>query len=204
MTRHRTGKRFAEVPRKGVDGLTKVLVPSQKSRKAIFYAREPKPKKMPHSLEEFVSRAQGALPRKQIQFYKDSSATVPISNVRMTVSNLDRPIQSSDSSAPDPITSFPYQWLSTVVYVHDLKMSFSRQLRCRWLREYMFWGGESKDAEILSFAYIVGNLQVQRLVGPRLVNLDEPHWIPLLNPTDPSKRLRNSNDWEVFMLIMVR
>jgi hypothetical protein len=204
MTRRRTGKRYAEVPRKGLNGLTKVLVPSQKSRKAVFYAREPKPENLPHSLEDFVLSAQGELPWKQIEFYEDSAGTIPTPDTRTTVANPDLLMQHDDSSTSDPTSVFPYQWLSTVVYVHDLQMSISQELRCRWLREYLFWGGESKDAEVLSFAYIIGKLHFQGLVGSRLVNLDEAHWIPLLNPSDPSRRLRNSEDWEVFMLIMVR
>jgi hypothetical protein len=101
------------------------------------------------------------------------------------------------------LLSFPYQWLSPGVYVHDLEMSHSQELRCHWLREFLFWGG-SADAEVLSFAYVFGKLQIQQKIGQRLVELNEPSWFPLLNPTDPEKRLRNAEDWEVFIRILDR
>lgn len=199
MTRYRTAKYFANVRRRGVNGLTKVLIPSQKSRKVIFYAREPKPSLLPDSLADFVDNAKTYLSQKQIEFYEDSADTIPSRLMRTT---LPKPSTEREGSTSE-ISSFPYQWLSSSVYVHDLKMSHSQELRCRWLREFLFWGGAA-DAEVLSFAYVFGKLQIQQKIGSRLVELNEPSWIPLLNPADPEQRLRNVNDWEVFIRIIDR
>jgi hypothetical protein len=199
MTRYRTAKYVASVRRRGVNGLRKVLIPSQKSRKVIFYAQEPKPSLLPDSLADFVANADTDLSQGQIDFYEDSADKISSRLMRTSVfkSTMER-----EGSTPE-LLSFPYQWLSSGVYVHDLEMSHSHELRCHWLREFLFWGG-SADAEMLSFAYVFGKLQIQKKLGARLVELNEPSWIPLLNPADPEKRLRNAEDWEVFIRILDR
>jgi hypothetical protein len=199
MTRYRTAKYFASVRRRGVNGLTKVLIPSQKSRKVIFYAREPKPSLLPDSLADFVANAETDLSQQQIDFYKDSADKISSRLMRTSVS---KSTMERKGSMPE-LLSFPYQWLSSGVYVHDLEMSESHELRCHWLREFLFWGG-SADGEVLSFAYVFGKLQIQKKLGARLVELNEPSWIPLLNPADPEKRRRNAEDWEVFIRILDR
>jgi hypothetical protein len=65
----------------------------------------------------------------------------------------------------DPVyyyESFPYQWLSLSLLVHDLQMEHARSLRCDWYNGNSFWkeeDGSRTDSILntvdLSLAYVI-------------------------------------------------
>jgi len=188
MTRSRIGRRTRKVRRPGTNVYEKVTIPSQKSRKVLFLAKEPKPKHMPRNLTDFVNNAEEPLPAAQVEFYRESE--------RLIFSNYMRPKYDTENTVYD--SGIPYQWVSPNFYVHDLTTKHSQEFRCNWYKEYLSWGGGS-DSILLSLAYIFGRGRLMDRIDQR--DEDSTSWIPLMDPEYPGHRLRNARGWELFLRI---
>jgi hypothetical protein len=112
--------------------------------------------------------------------------------------------------------SFPYQWTRLSLLIHDFTMEESRQLRCDWFDEYLFWGS-NRNLEELSLAYVIGKRRIEGGIGPNLEDSDDTSWSPLLKNTgdgdemEPgdndemeSDRVVNKRGAEVFIRMMKR
>jgi len=192
MTRSRIGKRTKKVRRPGTTVYQKVTIPAQKSRKVLFLAKEPKPKYRPRSLEDFVENySEMDLSEKQLDLYRETTELVFSDAMKLK----------EDIVEDDPYKTFPYQWISPKFFVHDLTMKHSQDFRCSWYMEYLHWDDSSDgvDAELLSFAYIMGRGRLMGTIGER--DEEATSWIPLLDPERPGRRLRNARGWELFIRI---
>jgi len=187
MTRKRIGKRQKKVRRPGTSVYQRVTIPAQKSRKVIFFAKEPRKKEFPKSLKDFVKNADTFIPSRQVEFYEESS--------KVMFSDVMRPGNEISQSL---YRSIPYLWFSTKFFVHDLTMKHSQEFRCSWFKEQLHWGGDY-DAELLSFAYLVGHGRLADRFGDR--DEEATSWIPLMDPEYPGHRLRNARGWELFLRI---
>lgn len=189
MHRERIGESYKRVRRPGVGGMYKVLMPSQRARKVVFYAREPRDGP-PDSLGDFLLNVETDVSAKQAEFYEDSDDIVLSTTLRNPVETMSSAYQ-----------YFPFQWISSGVFLHDFTMKHSQDFRCRWMKEFLYWGG-SYDSELLSFAYLFGKLRLQGHYGLRIdYEGTDTSWIPLMNPVDMDERLVNPQDLELFVRI---
>jgi hypothetical protein len=99
--------------------------------------------------------------------------------------------------------TFPFHWHRTAMIVHDLREEESRQLRCEWYDEHLYWG--NSHLEDLSLAYILAKRQIMGQHAPPLE--DETQWTPIMIPPangpgrffDVKERLVNAEDMELFV-----
>jgi hypothetical protein len=171
--------------------------PPERARRAILFGGEPPADEIPRSPTEFVELldAQEHIPAKQLVFYQQAAHLVqtndlrPEFEVRQTV-----------------YPSFPFQWTRLSLLVHDFTMEASRQLRCDWYDEYLFWGS-NRNMEELSLAYVIGKRRIEGSMGPNLQDTDDTSWAPLLkNSVDGMEPQRdvNGRGAEIFIRIMER
>jgi len=194
------GPRAVKEKRSGTMITRWVPVPAQKGRTAIFFATEPNAEYIPDSpaaFAKFASSRGKALPSKQLQFYKEAAHWVQTNDLRP-----EKEIRET------VYLSFPYQWVSLAMIVHDLTTEAGRELRCSWYDEYLFWGG-NRDAEELSLAYVLGRKRIEGSVGlpPPL----EPSWLPLMKTNidrtaeieeDPIKQRMAVRENELFLRLI--
>jgi hypothetical protein len=173
--------------------------PSERARRAMLFAGEPPANEMPRNAEEFVKMA-GAkkmIPAKQLSFYTQAAHLVQTNDLRPE-------FEMRDTVYP----SFPYQWTRLSLLIHDFTMDESRQLRCDWFDEYLFWGS-NRNLEELSLAYVIGKRRIEGEIGPNLEDSDEASWSPLLKSTGDDDemepdRVVNKRGAEVFIRMMKR
>lgn len=162
------------------------LLDAQRPRLATLFAAEPAPGYLPKSAKAFVALAgpNYSFPKRQVSFYTRAAHLIQTNDMRP-----------EDEIRSTVYLTFPYQWISMTILIHDLVAEQSRQLRCSWYDEYLFWGGNG-DAEELSFAFIMANARIEGSVGLPLV---DPTWIPWM---DGEHRLHTDNQKELFLRIM--
>jgi hypothetical protein len=190
--------------RTGVNIFRFVPRPAKNARRVIFSSLEASfpnvPPKSPVGVyvQDLVKR-EGIRPdqerlQPQVFFY-----TYLAHFVQMNPRRLDPEIRSTIYK------EFPFQWLKTVMIVHDLREEESRQLRCEWYDEHLFWG--NSHLEDLSLAYVLAK---RRIMGRHAVELeDEAGWFPIMNTPAKSEeeepeRLTTDadDDTELFLRIL--
>ena len=131
-----------------------------------------------------------SVPKKQIDFYRQ-------------VSHL---VQSSELGHK---YDFPFQWVSMTLLVHDFTMEQSRQFRCDWYNEYLYWGSSNRHFANLSLAYLIGKMLIKGTIGKPLKNNEEDHsWRPFLIDNDSKllseqeERVLNTMGNEIFIRIL--
>jgi hypothetical protein len=156
--------------RSGISGISRFIhYPAERARKAILFAGEPPATALPKSMSDFAKQAgdEFDFPPRQLAYYEQMAHLVQTNDARP-----EREVRATHYLA------FPFQWISMIVIVHDLRFSESRELRCSWYDEYLFWGG-NRDAEELSLAYVLGKRRIKGSLGPTLESEDDS-WNPLL------------------------
>ena len=195
MYRSRIGARRKKKRRPGTSIWQMVKVPAERARKVIFYAKEPW--YPPKTLAHYVENSKTKISRRQVEFYDES--------MRLILSNTTRRANEYDMTI---YQTFPLQWIASSVLIHDMSTKWGQQFRCSWYKEHLHWGG-GPDAEILSFAYMMGKRRIEGKYGPRLKET-ESSWQPLLepypnmDPTDPWYRIANLKNEEIFIRIIER
>jgi hypothetical protein len=148
-----------------------IRTPSIPARRSTVMVGEPTSATLPKSVKDFVKfiGEDYQFPARQLAFYETVAHLVQTNDMRP-----EREIRTTQ------YFSFPYQWISMSVVVHDLKMPESRDLRCSWYDESLFWGG-NPDAEELSFAYLLARRRIEGGLGSTIEGEDES-WNPMLVP----------------------
>jgi len=174
--------------------------PPERARRAILFVGEPPAEEIPTNASDFVEMlgAQGMVSAKQLTFYQQAAHLVQINDqrpeheIRQTVYN-----------------SFPYQWTRLSILIHDFTMEESRQLRCDWYDEHLFWG-DSRNLEELSLAYVIAKRRIESDLGENLGDDadTDSSWIPLLKDSGDEykakERVVNQKGAEVFIRVMPR
>jgi hypothetical protein len=116
-------------------------------------------------------------------------------------SDTNRPLADGIGSRLLYRTSFPWQWISTTLMVHNLQSEAARVLRCSWYDAHLYWGSDSvvEDTEDLSLAYLIGKQRLDGSIGASLAE-DDRSWIPQLNKIN-QQRIRDADNNEAFIRI---
>jgi hypothetical protein len=179
--------------RSGIDVMSRYVErPATAARSVAMFMSEPSKASIPKSYEEYVQRIKhtSSIPDlsftltpalfRRLKYYRDVKMYVMQDRYRPDIETSNR------ISTIYP--TFPWQWISMDVLVHDVQMESARQLRCAWYDEYLYWTDSSEGdpdysdsttivldvMEELSFAYLVGIQRLKGLIGP-----NEKSWIPL-------------------------
>ena len=186
-----------------------VPIPAEPARRTVLFASEPAltgggpSAQLPKTLREFVRIAGDAyyFPPEQLRHYDQVSHLVQTNDMR-----------------PEPeirstlYPSFPYQWLSMSILIHELVSIPAHDLRCRWYDEYLHWGG-NVDAEELTLGFVMASMRIAGTLGlPVSKSVDSPtedlSWLPLMNygSTDAQRRRvvggKGNDNVEAFVRIM--
>jgi len=184
------GRRRKRERRSGTNIARFVSLAPEPARHTIFFAGEPKQSSLPRAVSDF-SRIAGDrffFPSRQLAFYEQIAHLVQTNDLR-----------------PEPeirstvYFSFPFQWITMAILVHDFNAEASRQFRCSWFDEYIYWGG-NRDAEELSFAYVIGKKRIEESMGPPLE--DDSSWSRLLQNNNKGLPKTNPKGGEFFVRIM--
>lgn len=172
--------------------------PPERARRAILFAGEPPDEDMPDNASDFVDMldAKDVVSTKQLAFYQQAAHLIqtndmrPEYEIRQTV-----------------YPSFPFQWTRLSIIIHDFTMDESRQLRCDWLDEHLFWG-QSRNLEELSLAYVIARRRIEGSLGPSTNEDGDTSWNPLWRDTgdeyDPKERVVTEQKTEAFLRVMPR
>lgn len=199
LERRALPKRSIKELRAGTSVSRFVPVPAEKRRSSVIFASEPLGSVLPESISDFVKIAgpRYHFPAKQLQFYTMASHYVQ--------TNIMRP---DDEIRSTIYFQFPFQWVSMNLITHDLTMEESRQFRCSWYDEYLFWGG-NRNAEELSLAFVLGRKRIEGEIGQSTE--EDTSWLPLWEKSDPNiveenapepKRVVGDKGAEVFIRIL--
>ncbi|GKY96489.1 hypothetical protein MPSEU_000608300 [Mayamaea pseudoterrestris] len=191
------GPRKVKERRSGIPGISRFHhYPAEPARKSVLFAGEPPSKSLPASMTDYIKRAGNNFyfPPRQLSYYEHVSHLVQNNDLRP-----EREIRATR------YMTYPFQWISMIVVIHDLRLPESRELRCSWFDEYLFWGG-NRDAEELSLAFLLGVRRIKGVLGPTIENEDES-WNPLVSDSecDVGEQCRVARDKsELFVRIMKR
>lgn len=182
------GERSRREQRSGTEVARWVKLPPERARQSIFFAGEPAPAYQPKNAAAFVQLAgpDFYFPSRQVAFYDQVAHLVQTNDMRP-----------EDETRSTIYFSFPYQWISMAILVHDFQHDASRQFRCSWYHEYLYWGG-NRNAEELTFAFVMAKHRIQGKMGPFIE--DEDSWQPLL--LDDETRRPNGQGGDLFVRLM--
>ena len=206
--------------RSGMDVVSRFVErPARAARAVAMFLSEPPQEYIPKSYEEFVRRIHNvsSIPEtsftmtpeflRRLNYYKDVKSYV--------MQDRYRPDIETSNTISTIYPTFPWQWISMDVLVHDVTMESARHLRCSWYDEYLYWteAGKTNNTskilfdvmEELSFAFLVGIQRMKGLIGPNIH--DDKSWIPLYErklPILDLQPLHNNDDdkSEVFLRVM--
>lgn len=143
--------------------------PAEPARSVLFFASETPEVLQPKSLSAYVKLAVAenvSIPKQQVRYYKHLSRLIEAESSRQ------------DDDLPTTMyKTFPFQWISLGLIIHDLKYEKARTLRCSWYDEYLYWGHSNRGAEELSLAYVIGMERLLGNLGPG--HADDPSWVPI-------------------------
>jgi hypothetical protein len=161
--------------------------PAAPTRRVTLFAGEDA--QAPQNALEFSELVESDLPATQIKYYSwterfvQSAARMPSSDSRL-------------ASFPQ----FPYEWLTLTVLVHDLNMPASQEVRCAWLDEVLYWGG-NRDSEELGLAHLIGTRKLWGHLGISGSEASDLGWLPLLDPNGEHQQHQSAN---VYLRVMQR
>ena len=206
--------------RSGMDVVSRFVErPASAARAVAMFLSEPSQEYIPKSYEEFVRRIHNVSSMsetsftmtpdflRRLNYYKDVKSYV--------MQDRYRPDIETSNTISTIYPTFPWQWISMDVLVHDVRMESARHLRCSWYDEYLYWteAGKTNNTstilfdvmEELSFAFLVGIQRMKGLIGPNIH--DDKSWIPLYERKLPMldlQPLHNNDDdkSEVFLRVM--
>jgi nucleoside-diphosphate-sugar epimerase len=180
----------------------KFLLPSEPQRKAIILMSELK--KQDSSEAERLAPEEKITTYEATRFMRYSNGEEPLGKepieIKVQREFYDRiraSINPDHARGPsDPIHKFELNhWVRSRWVAHDMLYEESRQLRCDWYNEHIFWGS---DLDQLSFAYVMQKLELERKLEHN--EPDETAQKVLSERTEMKKLLSDTFEWHALKL----
>ncbi len=180
----------------------KFLVPSEPQRKAVILMSELK--KQDSSASERLAPEERITTYEATRFMRFSNGEEPLGKeppeIKLQREFYDRvraSINPDHARGPsDPLHKFELShWVRSKWVGHDLVHEESRQLRCDWYQEHIFWGS---DLDQLSFAYVMQKLELDRKLEHN--ELDETAQKQVQERTEMKKLLSDTFEWHALKL----
>jgi nucleoside-diphosphate-sugar epimerase len=175
----------------------KFLLPAEPQRKAVIFLSEMK--KQDSSEAERLSSEEKITTYEATRFMRYSNGEEPLGKeppeIKLQREFYDRvraSINPDHARGPsDPLHKFELNhWVRTRWVAHDMVHEESRQLRCEWYKEHVFW---ESDLDQLSFAYVMQKLELDRKLDHN--EPDETAQKQLSERTEMKKLLSDTFEW---------